>query len=355
LVEIVLQYNADPSRLAQWWHPWGTWVLSAKHLAIPFATLLVSVSVLVRRATALSPLHVLALGEFVALSLLWCAWQTFGRTALDWEYFAFPLIPQTFLAIAALLHVRSGELPRRAVALAPLALAAALTLNIASVVQPFGPDWWPTGGALTAALVCVLAGSSLLLRRQVGLAAFIPLCALGNAFAAAAPIRYAFVNPCPTSGPFQAAVIATHRYVAETDPALEDVTIWFEEGEQIDVGRGCQVNLGYLGYALAASGIPYLANPFPLAPIEDISDEAIEEVTRPRRTLVVLSADPSAERRVMRRLETIGIRAAPLQYRSFTLLAGRFSVWLLGLETADKGVGTADRPSRFTARHGARS
>jgi hypothetical protein len=263
--------------------------------------------------------------------LLWCAWQSMGQTALDWEYFAYPLIPQMFLAVAALLHARIQTVPVMAVVVSPLVFAAALASNL-TAVQPLLPAALVAIGSGPAVAACLIAAASLWLPRPLAITAFVLLTACANALAAPVPIRYAAVNPCRTAADFQSAVIAAHRFVGEADPAFEDVTIWFKENERLAVGGGCSVNLGYLGYALAASGVPYIATPFPMPDFGDIAPAVIEEVTRPRKTLIVLSADPEAESLATRHLAAMGIRTRRLDSRRFTVLDGAFTVWLLKLE-----------------------
>jgi hypothetical protein len=332
LVAIVLRYTADPSNFAAWWKPWGPWVLEAKYLAIPAATLVVTAAAVLFRGRQLPTLQRLAFGEYLALAVLWCIWQSRGRTALDWEYFAYPLIPQAFLAVAALLHWRSAVPQPWLVGVSPILLAAALIGDVAAAAQPWLASHPSLVGMVPALVLCILAAGALQLPRRMAVTAFVLLWSVGNGLAAAVPANYAIGKPCQTAEAFQAAVIGAHRFVAETDPAFEDATVWFEENEQLPVGGNCQVNLGYLGYALAASGVPYITEPFPLPAIEDIPAAALDEVTRPRRTLVVVTARPENVERVTQRLEEAGIAVSRDRQRAFQIAGGTFAVHMLALD-----------------------
>lgn len=332
LVAIVLRYTADPSNFAAWWKPWGPWVLEAKYLAIPAATLVVTAGAVLFRGRQLPTLQRLAFGEYLALAILWCIWQTRGRTALDWEYFAYPLIPQAFLAVAALLHWRSAVPQPWLIVITPFALAAALTGDVGAMAQRWMTAHPSLTGMVPALVVCVLAAAALRLPRRATAAAFVLLWSVGNGLAAPVPTNYAIGKPCQTAEAFQAAVIAAHRFVAETDPAFADATVWFEENEQLPTGDGCTINLGYLGYALAASGVPYVTEPFPLPAIEDIPGAALDEVTRPRRTLVVVTARPENVERVKQRLQEVGIAVSRDRQRRFQIGSGTFAIHMLALE-----------------------
>ena len=332
LVEIVFRYTADPSHQAAFWRPWGAWVFSAKNLIVPVAALLVSAVVLVHPSRRLPALHRLVIAEFVGIAVLWCVWQSLGQTALDWEYFAYPLIPQMFLAISALVHWRVGSIPAVVVTAAPLVMTAALVLNAVGIVQPFVPTSPAAAFGVLVALAIFCQASLWLPPPRLGIVVFVIAGSLVNALAAFSTTSYMARQPCQTGADFQAAVIAAHRFAAENDPALKDVTVWFQEGELLAVGGPCPVNLGYLGYAVAASGIPHRANPFPWPALEAIPDEDIADVTRPRRTLLVLSSEPAIQERVSRRFASMGIQATLTNSRTITIAEGRLSALLFKLQ-----------------------
>ncbi len=332
LVAIVFRYTADPSAQTAWWKPWGAWVLSASHLALPITTAVIVAAVIVARPDAPfdAPQTRNRRVRRNRRPLVHLADAGPDRARLG--LFRLSAHSPDLPGAGALLHWRSRTIPVATVLVAPVAIGAALSFNAGLVVQPLLLFLRSPAGIVPAVVACLLAAAVMWLPLRIGTVAAICFWSVGNALTAPVPLRYALRNPCPTAEPFQQAVIAVHRYVAETDPAFEDVTIWFKENEQLAVGEGCRINLGYLGYAVAASGVPYLSNPFPMPPIEQIPADDIKKVTRPRRTLLVLSAVPEADVTVSRHLAAIGLRSRPVRERRFTVLAGDFSAYLLALD-----------------------
>jgi len=323
LIEIVIRYTSNPSAQAGWWQPWGPWVARSRHLSIPAAVgLMSSIALLVPRVRQrLTAAHILVLGEFIAIVVLWVVWQTAGQTALDWDYFAYPLFPLAYVALAALIHARWNSVPAAALVVLPVAAAALLILGAPERFQvAFFPGIYSAGEALPAVLLALAASATLWAPRKVSTTAFIVLFAAANSVAAYSTVPYRALNTCRTAAAFHGAVVAANKAVAESDPGFTRTTLWFKEKETLELAPGCEVNIGYLGYAIAGSGVPYVTDPFPMPAAEAIPAAAIQHVVQMRGDIVSLTADPAVEQSLVTRIEALDLAATPVLTRQLPFM-----------------------------------
>ena len=108
LIDLVVLYVTDTNFQAG--RPlWRLdWVLTARHLAIPLGVFHAgAIAVALDRRRALDAQDRVAnalVVQFLAMVVLWAAWQSAGHTALDWDYMAYGLIPSCFIALGGLLY-----------------------------------------------------------------------------------------------------------------------------------------------------------------------------------------------------------------------------------------------------------
>ncbi len=319
LVDIVVRYVTDPSRQTQWWQPWATeWVVGARHLSLLFAAAVASSgAVLGAVYTRRRAIHALVYLEFLALVGLWTFWQSAGQTALNWDYFAFPLIPHAFLAVVALLDTRERPVPELVVAVAPLMLAAPLVLAFHPVLAGVMPGVYAVGAAVPAAVLFLMAFACLVLPRPTAVPAFLVFFALGNADAAVGWDRYATGNNCRIGASLSTAVIDLNRLLSTYDPRLHKTSLWFQDEETLQLGPACALSVEALGYSLQASGVPNVAdNPHPMPPAQDISATALRDLAAKGNRLAVLTADGHAWRAVEGRATELGLALRPVATRS---------------------------------------
>ena len=109
LIELVFSFVHDSQNQAHWWLPWSTvWYLDPATfsyytrfiLAVLVACLASVFGAMVRRRFCFVALSLQV--QYIFIVVLWIAWQTVGQTALQPEYFAYPIYPVMFFALAGL-------------------------------------------------------------------------------------------------------------------------------------------------------------------------------------------------------------------------------------------------------------
>jgi hypothetical protein len=316
LLDIVLRYTAEPSAQATWWNPWSSgWVLAARHLALPWAALLASGVVLIAggRQPSLAKHKLVAL-EFITLAAIWCIWQSMGQTALDWDYFAFPLIPNAVLALVALLHMRVRSVSWGLVAAAPLLFAAPLIFAFHAWIPTNLADLHAVGIAVPGAALFALALAALALPRRLCATAFVLLISLGNSASAVAWERYSQKNGCRLGRELSAAIVDLNQFLVASDATLHKTALWFPQGETLLVGPSCTLNVEYLGYSLGGSGVPYIVgNPRPMPHPRDIPAPLLHDYAERGTRIAILTGDPQARESFERRAAEVGLRMRRLQ------------------------------------------
>ena len=132
--------------------------------------------------------------------MIWIGWQAAGQTALDWDYFAYALVPSCFVGMAGLLKLAWREPYERHPLLIAVATAAALALSLSGAVESVvHPIEAAVGGVImpAAGLVFGVAFAAAFLRpATAALPAFVIAFALANRIAApGAPANYAVTDP----------------------------------------------------------------------------------------------------------------------------------------------------------------
>ncbi len=310
LLEIVTRYTADPSYQAGWWQPWSSgWVRGAVHLALPGAVLVCALPVL---WTRISRVRRLVLAEFVGASLVWIVWQSVGQTALNFDYFAYPLLPHAFLALVALAPAEASQLPILAVRVAPVLLALPLALRSdLSFLDTLIARVGLVSGAACAVLLCALLAWHLPTRAAA--AAFLTIYSLGNALAAPDAAAYEWRSGCDRRRATHFAVLEADRAISVADPNFtQSSRLWFPEGEVVDARPGCAVSTSEIGYALAGLGLSYFAAPFPMPSAAAMPDMAFDQVVRSNHVAWIVTGRHETRQTMTERIASAGLQERPI-------------------------------------------
>jgi hypothetical protein len=332
LIDIVVRYVTDPSQQAGYTNGWaGGWLLNARYLALDVAMLGMSAALLVFPAASRRALiqHRLVWLEFCLASMIWACWQSLGQTALDYDYFAYPLIAHAMLALLAIVSTRIDGSPLSVLVLTPGILMLPLALGLQSLPQPWIVSANALGAAIPGFLTFVMAIGALWTPRRVRTIAFIALYACANALSG--PSRYAVGNLCRPSEDFHAAIVSVNRLVAATDPKFLYTRLWFQESDSIPVGSHCTLRVSDVGYAVAGLGVPYLVSPFPMPPVEAIPTAVFEGLARGDLKLLVVSGRTETEKLLEHHLDGRGIDYVVGTRQQLPVLEGSIHVTLADL------------------------
>jgi hypothetical protein len=266
------------------------------------------------------------------MSLVWVGWQLAGQLALDWDYFAYVLIPSCFIAIAGLLATNwpaSGE--RHPITIA-VSTAAILTLALGG-----GFEWLmaavqivrvsdvlvPVSGAVFLTAFAVLSLRSTM--AMVGV--FVVLFAAGiRAITPFASLQYNPSDVCQTQPAIYEAVVQAGSWLSEQSPTDRRVRVWSDRDERLQITGECTVQVSWMAGAIAmvafvpeASGIP--------------TESIISSVGNDEHLAIITSSD-DAVNRWEERIEGMGRGRMEIARRRVGLLDSGLTVYLWSLTVA---------------------
>lgn len=320
LVKIVLRYTSEPKFQAVWWRPWSDWLLNSEfaYCALPFAIVIAGGVALARKSLPLSLQRVTAvlfIGEGIFLVLLWAAWQAQGQTALNIDYFAYPLFVPSILSVASIMFLGTRPLSRRvAIMLAFIAyclLVFGLIFGWHYRLAQFFPA--ATKAWLLVPMVLILA--ALVLHRifrggLLGWLAFFVFFSVANATipANSSDLLAGHAEAqCHLRAVLDETIINAMTTIAAVDPSFAKQHIWFDEKENMTPLPDCQISMSNLGYSIEGSGgWPYLAGAFPVPPINGIPEPDLLANARAQSVLVVPTDNPKTIEALKSRLEAVG-------------------------------------------------
>jgi hypothetical protein len=329
---LAASFVADNSHQSSWWHPWSSgFYWDMRYFGFFAGAALVSIvgAVLevVGRPRQGKRQHLfLWLGYLVSFGA-WTAWQSVGQTALDYDYFAYPLLFPAIGMIAACVPKLGEPAERRRpfwMAVIYGALAVALLFPLAR-----GYDWPVRLRALVfnfaTAVATLFIVSSLALRlirpSVVALAVGIPLVAVADQ-AITGPAAFAYEDSCHSTRARQSMVIEAHRILYRLQPDYQ-VHIWFDkypygQAPATEVVRNdCDaVVQGFdgFGFAIVSTGFNYLGSPWSMPhTLQDIDDHAVDWAYQSHALLVYVTADPQRIKAFQARIAEFGRTIEPLQ------------------------------------------
>jgi hypothetical protein len=323
LINLVTSFLSDNRNQTSWWLPWSShWFLQLSELnyvRVLFAVLFVCVvSVtfgLVRRN--LRPVALSLQLQYIFVAVVWIVWQTAGQTALVPQYFAYPLYPAMFFALAGLAATWQSCADREQATFlysGMLGSAAVLSLSISS----FGDtvlhwvdshvEMWLAASALVFVVLFRISGP----RRVFLLGAFIAFCA-SNALGIAATGNggpYSFGSVCnDRGGDAFHAIIDDHAFLYPLIRNSNDLFFWWNKNETVTDSAGCSRPIASFALSLEYSGLwQYLAAPWDGMPEPDeLPASSISAIAGSKR-LAIVTADPANVQRIIARFGGGGVK-----------------------------------------------
>lgn len=313
LLEKVVNYVGDTRNQAPF-RSSGGWYYTAAYLSLPVAVFAIGAVAIVRTRNARDREARLAralIAQFLCMALVWTGWQLAGQTALDWDYFAYALVPSCFIGMAGLLRLAwHVEYERRPVIVAfggAAVLAFMLSGAAESAVVPVAARF---AGIImpTAAIMFGVAFAALFVRpAAVALSVFVFAFALANRVAApGADSRYALTDPCKTQPRIYEAVVDAGIWLGSLDPTYSRIHTWFDHGEQLAPGPAeCHVAVADIGQSATAM---VLSEPLVASDAtNDISSAALETVSDGESVLALITGSSAAGERWAARLREQGL------------------------------------------------
>jgi hypothetical protein len=323
LLQIVLSRIADSSGQAAWWLPWSTgWFLEAPwYLAMPAAILVISAGTMIAALAVRSRLQPSAVAlslqfQYLLVGLLWIVWQSLGQTALQPDYFAYPIYPPMFFALAGLAALwqrsrgQQHDVPMWFAMLAgtlaavPLIVSGDLPL-VGSLAQHPAPSIVASSACAVGLFIISQGRPKYLLGAVAAFSAanVIAVAAIGNT-------NYQYNEGCREGpGGFYRALIDIDHFSTGFVKGPQQVYIWWDEDESLRGIPGCTPPISYFAMSLGSIGHRYLAPPEPSMPKADqLPDDSIAIFREGPKVIAVLTADPTSIDQLIERFGRDGVK-----------------------------------------------
>ncbi|MGM4986932.1 hypothetical protein [Tardiphaga sp. 841_E9_N1_2] len=344
IFNLASSFVKDSSQQKAWWNPWTTgWYWTAVHLGQFTGGMILAVAVYacvaLRKSEATTKERnavVLAIG-FLYAWILWLCWQTAGQTALDWGYFAYPIVLPLNGAIAAsaAIWLRLPEVGTKAV----LWKLATLALFIAPILipQPLLALWkHNTTFLFSAAFFALALGAAILAGRRI-LGGLVFVAALSYGLALSYPwINIFMPSSCQIGHHITTIVDNSHRYLRQRGYTFSSVFLWGDMNEDIPAGAGCVgtqsvVKLKYMASAIRATGFSFLADG--VMDQVDIPAERIAAVAEGKHLIGYVTNDRSRVEKLAAAFQALGRRTSIIDPKDFESGPIRVQIYLLQIST----------------------
>jgi hypothetical protein len=324
LVELVINFVGDNRRQAPWWLPWSAkWYLQSYYvyfLSFVFSVFAGSIGsamfAIVRGR--INPIALTLQAGCLFVVILWIVWQSLGQTALQPEFFAYPLFPVTFFGLAGIAATRRAAKISRP----PSVLYNALLASVVAVplVIPL-IRWWNllewaghhVEMALSALALLFVIAFALSGSRAVLVALAVVAFSIWNGLgASAAGLNwvYAISEPCKDRAGGLRALIDSEAFLTRFASKTSDMFVWWDRNEMLDDQKGCTLPLSYFAASTVSLGFNYLAPPWPQMPsvneLPQISPSLVKEWTR----IAILTNDRSNVNRMIDHYAQGGVKLA---------------------------------------------
>jgi hypothetical protein len=342
LFEIVISYVQNSQGQAQWWIPLSTgWVGDINYMRYLGFGLVILVGCIVQSVGAIfrsrpNPIAVSLQVQYIYAAVLWIVWQMLGQTALAPEYFAYPLYPVMFLALAAIAANWSNvSSARRTYFSMYLVLAAVLISTLAFSLGDYLLHWPNQASFIVLALatVCVVflaISRARLAFLMAGVLAYSEM----NAFVATYTGKnYALAEPCKDRVGAYGALIDAEGFLSRYVRNTNEMFFWWNQNEVLHDGRSCNMQVASFAMSLASLGLfNYLATPWTGMPqAVSLPASSFSDVTGARK-IAVLTADYSNLEALLSQFKKLGIN---LRIDGQTIIRTSrfaFNLYVLGLE-----------------------
>jgi hypothetical protein len=338
-IRLALSFVADASLQKSWWRPWSTgWYWSAWYLGpivgIVITAAITAVCAMRRRLLSDPETQAACISlQFVFLAGLWLCWQASGQTALEPDYFAYPLIVPLSMTIAAAFSFFGPNVISTAGGLILLALVPAAM--ILPLTNPGTLSWPRTMSALalgSLSFSAVGVALAALGRRIVGALFATGLLGVANASTAAAPSSY-YASRCTFARDGYLAVIEAHRTITRYGNNAQETFVWFDEQERAPAeGCGRDFSVASFGYSITATGFQYVQSPFPMRRIAELDREELRKIADARGRIALITRNEENSALFAARLTDIGrfvsvlgvdkIRRGSVSFLVYVLWAG---------------------------------
>jgi hypothetical protein len=362
LLDIVASRVSDSSGNAAWWLPWSSWWFLDPYQYFYFGSAVfvtciavVIFAVLMKGRIRANSIALSVQVQYLFLVGLWVFWQSAGQDALQPDYFAYPLIPGMFVALAGTAatwqhHELSPPdlLFSCAVAvIAIISLGAHFFLPVGFIQQLvdsssivltifvafFGATLFPLTKSVASRLLFAVAAFSI--------ANFIG-ASQSEIFGSTPIDHYAYESsPCNETKSHFVALIESNRFLSSFDPTLASTYVWWDDNEVLKNRDGCTFNLRAFGASMSSfnNGL-FLASPYPLPTAEDLPESSVSLLTL-RRRIAVPTARPETIDRLMGRFERSGTKLVVQGRRIIQTSHFGFYLYVVGIE---QGEQTPDFP-----------
>ena len=337
LLDAVVRFVGNPENVQEFHKPPG-WVWTARYLAFPAAVAVAGIAFILishrhpaRTETRLAQALVL---QFLAMALLWVAWQAAGQITLDVDYFAYVLIPSCFIAVAGILSRRWPDWCERHWVATLLTTALVLWIGLAADAtrseRALAALVAPVAFAATGALF--LTGFAMVMWRPAvaSLAILLVSVALGNRVVSGSP-NYSWSDPCKVQPAVYGGIAdAASWLMTDVDPLYTRVRIWFDEDEVLQPLADCTVSLGYVVASVTTmASMGYVSRAFPLGDVGALPAEALIGLTASETMLVIISNQSAALEAWRERLNSLGLVHEEISHRRVEVMESGFMmrVW----------------------------
>jgi hypothetical protein len=252
--------------------------------------------------------------QYILIAVLWIAWQSAGHTALQPEYFAYPIYPAMFFGLAGLAAAwqRWGNLNFPTIRFCGL---LAVTAVLSLCIGPVGLKLWNWAGqylelALVASALLFVGLFAASMGRAILLALAVFAFYASNALGAVISSNglYSLSERCKNRAGGFRAMIDSNRFLTLFVPTSQDVYVWWNGNEILNDREGCTMRLSDIGSSMTSFGLQYLAPPWSGMPgISELPASSISAIAGSKR-IAIPTADYSNVEHFVERYRQSGIK-----------------------------------------------
>jgi len=324
-------FVADPSYAKSWWQPWSTgWYLKAFYLG-PFAAALLLAPVTLVAAKIRNHSQVMIYSAcYILAASLWIIWQSVGQVALNWFYFAYPLVLPFVGFIAATFAFWAPRRPLDIFAklAIPIILIGTLATFESTIYKLHVLPQIPIANDVIFGLIfgAIIFLAPRVIRFWAAVVALSVFIGFGTSWNAA----YA-LSKCPLSRAFERAIDGARRIIRAEQRAnglgFSQVFLWAERDEKLPIAR-CPgtptTGLSSFEASLTATGFRYLEPPWGVARTDQISQARIKSTASTGALIVFITNNADHVDQLMQRYSEIG--SPPTDKRSKVVDAGMLQI-----------------------------
>ena len=317
-------FTTDNTSIAIWWKPWASgWIFAAdaRYMALLFAgAVLAAIALyyerflhLKKEDSASDASARLLFWEYLFLFALWVFWQSVGKTALDYSWFAHLLIIPVVFVIAALMSL--ARLPKLT---APAAIVVAVvfvgSLLGGADIQGRLPGYVMANAMAVSVLLVLLAAGSLFLVRRYRAALLVPLCLLALAKDVS---NWHALDFRPFSGIHAdeafLTVMDVHRMLTANRKG-DQIYVWFDdqtpEFYMSDKDYPRDRRTRSFATSLVSTGLQYLDIPWNgMSDVEKLPEANLRQAMQKNAYIALITEHRDKVERLLERLNEMGISA----------------------------------------------